>query len=120
MTARSVVGHHLRISARIRHASRHRPLHNGIHFHFGVSGVPMDVIGHVAVAVMPAIRVPILLISIVSTKVPAIDRRLRVAIRPLRRHAMRRLDPAAEARHVLQAVAALRAAGEADELDLHR
>jgi len=80
----------------------------------------MDVIGHVAVAVMPALRVPILLISIVITEVPAIDRRLRVAIRPLRRHAARRLDPAAESRHVLQAVAALRTAGKADEIDLHR
>src|SRR5271166_5036804 len=110
MAARSVIVHHLRSAAGMRDVLGCHLFHHGTHLGARIGGIPMHVVGHVAVAVMSAQMVPILLISIVAAWILAIDRGLRLAVRPYRGDAMRSLDPAAQTRHVLQAGRALRAA----------
>src|ERR1700751_1224432 len=73
-----------------------------------------------AVAIMSAHGVPVLLISVMTTRILAIDSRLRVSIWPNPRHVMRLLDPTAETRHILQAGFLLFTTRKPDELDLHR
>src|SRR5215467_6739538 len=93
MTARSVVAHHHRLSARMRHVLRRREFHDGGHLGFRVCRIPMLVIGYMAVAIVTTLGVPIFLIAIVIARVSAIDGRFGEPTRPYLSDTVRRLDP---------------------------
>jgi len=120
MAVPSVIVHHLSPSARMLDNLGRYLFHHRSRFGFGIGGIPVHVVGNMTVAIVSAQAVPILLVSVVTTGVFAIDCRLRVTVRPNPRNVVRRLDPPTEARHVTQAGGALRTARKADELDLHR
>src|SRR5262245_46891241 len=85
-----------------------------------IGRVPMPVHRHMAMPVVASLGLPVLLVAIVMSRVLPLDRRIREAVRPHGRHAMRAFDPAAESTDVLQAVPVLRFPGKTHQLELDR
>ena len=85
----------------------------------GIARIPVDILGHVAMAEVPAFVVPIGGIAVVTAGVMTIDGGLRETIGPYFRDAVSRLYPAAKAAYILERRLGLRPVRETDDLDLH-
>ena len=85
-----MVGHRHRFAG-VRHILGRDWLHYGIHLRPGVGRIPMHVVRHMAVAVMPTLIVPIVFVAVMPAGILAIYRLVRETIRPNLRNAVRRL-----------------------------
>src|SRR5712675_188710 len=103
MAARAMVVHYQRSCAGMIDMRERCLSHHAGKLGLGIGRIPMHVVGDMAMAVMPAQAVPILLVPIVVARVLPVNGRLGRSVRPNRGDLMLGLDPAAEARQVLQA-----------------
>src|SRR5439155_9118742 len=85
MSAGPVIAHRGRFAG-MRHILGRNRRHDGRHLVRGIGGIPMHVVGDMAMAVVPTLVVPIVLVAVVPAGVLAIDRRVWKAIRPFLRN----------------------------------